>query len=66
VLLTESPYKNCLKIKVVQNNLNAYVIGSLYKAFPPKQALEYVKRLEFYYTPKHGSWLNIAEIALVF
>jgi len=63
-LLTESPYKNCPKIKLVQDNLNTHVIGSLYKAFPPKKALEYAKRLEFHYTPKHGSWLNIAEIAI--
>lgn len=63
-LLTESPYKNSSKIKVVQDNLNTHVVGSLYKAFPPEKALEYAKRLEFHYTPKHGSWLNIAEIAI--
>jgi len=63
-VLTKSPYKNCLKIKVVQDNLSTHVVGSLYKAFPPQKALEYAKRLEFHYTPKHGSWLNIAEIAI--
>lgn len=63
-LLTESPYKNATKIKLIQDNLNTHVIASLYKAFPPQKALEYAKRLEFHYTPKHGSWLNIAEIAI--
>jgi hypothetical protein len=63
-LLTKSPYKNCLKIRVIQGNLNTHVMGLLYKAFPPKKVLEYAKRLEFHCTPKHGSWLNIAEVAI--
>ena len=63
-LLTESPYKNAPKIKLVQDNLNTHVIGSLYKAFPAPKARELAKRLEFHYTPKHGSWLNIAEISI--
>ena len=63
-LLTESPYKNAPKIKLVQDNLNTHVISSLYKAFPAKKARDYAKRLEFHYTPKHGSWLNIAEISI--
>ena len=63
-LLTESPYKNAPKIKLLQDNLNTHVISSLYKAFPAKKAREYAKRLEFHYTPKHGSWLNIAEISI--
>ncbi len=63
-LLTESPYKNSPKIKLVQDNLNTHFPASLYKAFTAKKAREYVKRLEFHYTPKHGSWLNIAEISI--
>jgi hypothetical protein len=63
-LLTESPYKNAPKIKLVQDNLNTHVVASLYKAFPAKTARKYAKRLEFHYTPKHGSWLNIAEISI--
>ena len=63
-LLTESPYKNAPKIRLVQDNLNTHVVASLYKAFPAKTAREYTKRLEFHYTPKHGSWLNIAEISI--
>jgi hypothetical protein len=63
-LLSESPYKNAPKIKLVQDNLNTHVISSLYKAFPAKKARELAKRLEIHYTPKHGSWLNIAEITI--
>jgi hypothetical protein len=63
-LLCESPYKNAPKIKLVQDNLNTHVIGSLYKVFPAPKARELAKRLEIHYTPKHGSWLNIAEIAI--
>lgn len=63
-LLSESLYKNVPKIKLVQDNLNTHVIASLYKAFPPAKARELAKRLEIHYTPKHGSWLNIAEISI--
>jgi hypothetical protein len=44
------------------DNLNTHNIASLYEAFSPKEALSLAKRLEIHYTPKHGSWLNIAEI----
>ena len=63
-LLTQSPYKNAPKIKLVQDNLNTHTISSLYKAFPAAKARELAKRLELHYTPKHGSWLNIAEISI--
>lgn len=63
-LLTKSPYKNAPKIKLVQDNLNTHTISSLYKAFPAAKARALVKRLEIHYTPKHGSWLNIAEISI--
>jgi hypothetical protein len=63
-LLTESPYKHAPKIKLIQDNLNTHTIDSLYKAFPPKEARSYAKRLEFHNTPKHGSWLNIAELTI--
>ena len=45
-------------------NLNTHAISSLYETFPPEKARALAKRLEIYYTPKHGSWLNIAEIEL--
>ena len=49
---------------MVQDNLNTHHPASLYKAFPPEEARRILKRLEFCYTPKHGSWLNMAEIEL--
>ncbi len=46
------------------DNLNIHKPSSLYKAFPPAEARRIIKKLEIHYTPKHGSWLNIAEIEL--
>jgi hypothetical protein len=46
------------------DNLNTHAITSLYETFPPAQARRLAERLEIHYTPKHGSWLNIAEIEL--
>jgi hypothetical protein len=46
---------------VVQDNLNTHTAGALYETFPPRQARAILRRLEFHYTPKHGSWLNQAE-----
>jgi len=51
-------------VVLVMDNLNTHTIGSLYKRFPPEKASAYKKRLEIHYTPKHGSWLNVAEIEL--
>lgn len=50
------------RIVVVMDNLNTHKPSSLYKAFPPPEARRILERLEFHYTPKHGSWLNMAEI----
>ena len=55
---------NAEKIRVIQDNLNTHVKASLYKAFEPKEAKRILAQLEFHYTPKHGSWLNMAEIEL--
>lgn len=57
-------YPNHTKLILVMDNLNTHVIASLYKRFPAQEAREYAKRLEIHHTPKHGSWLNIAEIEL--
>jgi hypothetical protein len=57
-------YPDATVIRVVLDNLNTHKIASLYEAFPAEQARELARRLEFHYTPKHGSWLNIAEIEL--
>ena len=57
--LLEGGYANCDKVLVVCDNLSTHTIGAFYKVFAPARAL--VSRLEFHKTPKHGSWLNIAE-----
>jgi hypothetical protein len=62
--LLEIHYPNVPKIRLVMDNLNTHSTTSLYEAFPPEIALNLAKRLEIHYTPKHGSWLNIAEIEL--
>ena len=50
------------KVRFVVDNLNTHVVSSFYKAFPAVKARELARRLEFRYAPKHGSWLNVAEI----
>jgi hypothetical protein len=57
-------YPDTPKIRLVMDNLNTHTISSLYEAFAPEIARRMAKRLEIHYTPKHGSWLNIAEIEL--
>ncbi len=52
------------KIILVMDNLNTHALSSLYKAFPASEARRIAKKLEIHYTPKHGSWLDIAEIEL--
>ena len=54
-------YSEAKKIVLVMDNLNTHSPGSFYEAFDPKLARELTERLEIHYTPKHGSWLNIAE-----
>lgn len=63
ILLNEY-YPEAKKVVLVMDNLNTHSITSLYEAFPADKALEMAGRLEIHYTPKHGSWLNIAEIEL--
>ena len=46
------------------DNLNTHKLASLYEAFPPEQARRIAEKVEIHYTPKHGSWLNVAEIEL--
>lgn len=57
-------YPDAEVVRVVVDNLNTHTAGSLYEAFPPEQARALARKLEFHYTPKHGSRLNIAEIEL--
>jgi DDE superfamily endonuclease len=62
--LLEVRYPEAARVRLVCDHLNTHGIGSLYEAFPPEQARRLASRLEIHYTPKHGSWLNIAEIEL--
>ena len=52
------------RIRVVQDNLSTHSAGALYQAFPPAEARRILRRLEFHYTPKHASWLNMVEIEI--
>lgn len=60
--LLDGPYANAAKVVLVQDNLNTHVPSSFYEAFAPAQARRLVERIEWHYTPKHGSWLNLAEV----
>ena len=62
-MLTER-YRDALKVRLVVDNLNIHEAASLYETFAPAEARSLAERLEIHYTPKHGSWLNIAEIEL--
>jgi len=57
-------YPDAVRVALVMDNLNTHTLSALYEAFPPDVALSLAKRLEIHFTPKHGSWLNIAEIEL--
>ena len=59
--LVEKYYPKAKKIRLVQDNLNTHDGASLYEAFPPQEARRILDKIEFHYTPKHGSWLNMAE-----
>lgn len=59
--LLEGRYAHCERIILVCDNLNTHTKGAFYEAFAPERARALVRRIEFCYTPKHGSWLNIAE-----
>lgn len=62
--LVDVMYPNAEKIVLVMDNLNTHKPASLYKKYPPEEARRIIKKLEIHYTPKHGSWLDIAEIEL--
>ena len=59
--IVDERYADCTRIKLVCDNLNTHTKGAFYEAFEPERARQFVSRIEFCYTPKHGSWLNIAE-----
>jgi hypothetical protein len=62
--LVDECYPDAIKIRLVHDQLNTHRPASLYKAFQPAEAKRILDKLEFHYTPKHGSWLNMAEIEL--
>ena len=62
--LLDHDYPNARRVILICDNLNTHKIASLYEAFEPKEARRLAQRLEIHYTPKHGSWLNVAEIEL--
>ena len=62
--LLDEQYPDVEKVVIVMDNLNTHTLSSLYEAFPPQEAFRLAQRLEIHYTPKHGSWLDIAEIEL--
>ena len=59
--LVDGRYADARVIVLIMDNLNTHTLGSLYEAFPPAEARRLAQRLEIHHTPKHGSWLNIAE-----
>lgn len=62
--LLDVHYPQADRVTLVMDNLNTHAPASLYEAFEPPEARRLIERLEMVYTPKHGSWLNIAEIEL--
>ena len=62
--LCDEVYPQTEKIVLVQDNLNTHTPASLYEAFEPSEALRLKERIEWHFTPKHGSWLNMAEIEI--
>ena len=62
--LVDGRYRDAIKIVLVMDNLNTHSVASLYEAFEPVEAKRIADKLEIHYTPKHGSWLNRAEIEL--
>ena len=64
-MLLDVQYPRAERVTRVMGNLNTHSLASLYEAFDPGQARRLIDRLELVYTPKHGSWLNMAEIELI-
>jgi hypothetical protein len=62
--LTDIHYPHAEQIRVMMDNLSTHTVGALYKGFPAPEAHRILQRLEFHYTPKHASWLNMVEIEI--
>lgn len=62
--ILDKHYSKCEQVTLVCDNLNTHTKGAFYEAFPAEQARKYVEKINFCFTPKHGSWLNISECEL--
>lgn len=62
--LVDRAYPDAEYLRIVQDNLNTHTPAAIYEAFPPEEARRILRRVEFHFTPKHGSWLNMAEIEI--
>ncbi len=62
--MLDERYPNAIQVRLVMDNLNTHCLASLYETFEPQEARRLAERIELHYTPKHGSWLNMAEIEL--
>ncbi len=62
--MLDERYPNAIQVRLIMDNLNTHCLAFLYEMFQPQEARRLVERIEIHYTPKHGSWLNMAEIEL--
>jgi len=62
--MLDERYPDAIRVRLVLDNLNTHCLASLYETFEPQEARRLAERIELHYTPKHGSWLNMAEIEL--
>ena len=62
--MLDERYPSAIQVRLVMDNLNTHGLASLYQTFEPQEARRLAKRIDIHYTPKHGSWLNMAEIEL--
>lgn len=60
--MLDERYASAVQVRLVMDNLNTHCLSSLYETFPPQEARRLAERIDIHYTPKHGSWLNMAEI----
>jgi hypothetical protein len=63
-MVLDQIYPKAIRVRLVQDNLNTPTLGALYEAFAPEEARRLARRLEIHLTPRHGSWLNLAETEL--
>ena len=62
--MIDERYPNAVRVRLIMDNLNTHGLASLYEAFPPREARRLAEHIDIHYTPKYGSWLNMAEIEL--